>query len=175
MRFRIQLIAWSLALIAVFCVFIGGSLMLDARIDAQIVKVAEHEKLVADAIRVQTLLGQLRNAQNDVAQYEAKIKNLLPDRDRILYLEQWMLGVTRPRQVDAKFTLVRSVPPAAGGAVPGFVNFQLFVRGPYQAVVATIRELESNRSNFLIAFDTLSLRTSAGSVQVTLDGRAFYQ
>jgi len=167
--FNTILILGSFVLFGILIFILAG------RLEREAAKIVERKKELNEAARTQELLSQLRKDALEAERYRAQIDRLLPSKDEILYLREWMVNLGKLYGVEAGFTLGESKDPQDPDSV-GQVGFRISVRGTYENVLGFIESLETSKERFLISLSNLDFRElGIKDYQISSEGTAFYK
>lgn len=161
--------------IGVIVIVLGGVLFfLNQHLAAQVQSIAERRALIAEQAQAKDALLQLKKDAITAQEYSHELGVTLPNTDQLLYLGQWLQDAGRPYSVEVNFSLSANTAPSAG--TPGNVTFRLTARGVYKNVSQFLNDVETNHDRFVIALDNFDFaQVGLGEVQISSNGRAFYQ
>jgi hypothetical protein len=122
-------------------------------------------------------LTQLASLEGDApaaATYEAAIAKLLHPRDDLLQFPHQIqtLGETYNVGAQAAFT---SEPSAAAANTAGVVTFSLNASGQPDDLLAFLKNVETQSSQFLVIMDSVDFAPVTGSGRMTGSGRVFFR
>ncbi len=140
----------------------------------------EASKIVLDRATIDTqtsALGSLASLKSDApqaARYELAMRSLLPDQYKIVGFGQWLSAIGAKHAVLTSFSLQGAITPAGKG-VAGTAGFSMNAEGSHDAIIAFLKDLESEAQGFLLSLDTFDIAKSGDHERITARGVLFFQ
>jgi len=155
--------------------FIGVALFFISKdLMSEVEKINTYRLRIAEQYEAVELLSRLRGDAKEALGYRQHMAILLPEKDQILYLREWLIGLgsSYGTEVNFAFTGDTDATPIA----PGFVTFNLFVRGSYEGATQFLKYLETDNQRFLIQLDNFDFRrTGLKDYQIASRGKAYHR
>jgi len=119
-------------------------------------------------------LAKLKEVSPQVDLYKNKLTLLMPNKDKLIDLPNWISNVARANQVNVNFGF-RSGGKEPDDKNPGFENFSIDILGSLDDIQKFLYNIETVAPNFVLNLSSFTLlQTSNDVYRFSSTGKVFY-
>ena len=148
--------------------------LLSADIGARAQAILIYRSSLADRNTNLDTFAQLQKDAPAAAGYQAAIGQLLPSQDDLINFPQDVTTAAKSFNVNTSVSFQGEPAPATASS-PGYVGFSLRASGTNANLLAFLKYIESQSTQFLLTVDSVDLAVSDPSSQLSVAGRVFSQ
>ncbi len=119
-------------------------------------------------------LASLEAAAPQAAQYDAAIKQLIPDQSGLLTFSVWMAQVASRFQVNSTVSY-QGTPVPPSGNMPGNAGFTLSAQGPEGSMIPFLDYLATQAPGFIVSFTSVDFTNDHTQETVTAQGVTYFR
>lgn len=174
LSFKQKVLVNVMIIVACFVLFATALYILEGDLEVTAKDIRKQRMALGDQLAAVESLSLLKKESVEAAQLSGQINLLLPDKDQMLFVRDWLIGGGKSYNVSVSVSLGTNNVPVSDA--PGYLNFLVSSRGAYENVVAYLKSLEFGAQRFLVVLDSFDLREfNKNDYQITCAGRVFYR
>ncbi|MEX0689986.1 MAG: hypothetical protein WD471_01415 [Candidatus Paceibacterota bacterium] len=159
--------------LAVIIPLIVGIFYLRSTVENKVIAINDYREEIATKISQINSLVNLRSQYNDFASDALTLmRNKIPTKDQLINISQDFEALAQTERVGFGFSFLGETEPSESSL--GFISFRLNINGDtFTQILSLIDKIENFK--YLTRIDKVSIQTSEGGLDASMEGRVFFR
>src|SRR3989344_2386433 len=151
-----SLIAGGFLIFTIFVYFVSGAITAEAE------KISQNRDVIRNHSSLIEGLAKQKASSQEVKKFEQAINLILPPKDELVGLSDWLDGLSRAHNVGVSFNFSGDAVPAKDSDA-GYIKFTMNASGSYSNIADFLRDVELKAPRYTISFDDFDLKKNGNN------------